>query len=114
MSDPQILVKIEPGHDIVSALELAMRDRRVRHGAVASLIGALDSATVSTMAGDYCDIPTTCTGPYELSGNGEIIDGAAHLHVVLSAYAQCIRAGHLIEGLVAEPFFVRVYVLPFG
>ena len=107
---------MEPGEEIVASLESAMRLAGLQQGAVTSLIGALDVGKINTMDGSGRDVPQTFIGPYDLSGNGEIIDGAAHLHVVLSGYHsrmdERVRAGHLVAGVVAQQFFVRAYILP--
>ena len=48
--------------------------------------------------------------PFELTGTGEVVDGAVHVHVVLAG-EDVTAAGHLHSAIVRE-FFVRAYVTP--
>jgi predicted DNA-binding protein with PD1-like motif len=57
------------------------------------------------------DIVTEYTQPFELSGTGEISDGAVHIHVVLGREGDTALAGHLHRATV-QTFFVHAYVLP--
>jgi predicted DNA-binding protein with PD1-like motif len=86
----------------------------VENGAVASLIGAVDSCGISNMAkGDHTnDIVTELKKPLEFSGTGEIKGGKLHVHCVVSGEGNTAFGGHLHWARV-ENFFVNAYVLPF-
>jgi predicted DNA-binding protein with PD1-like motif len=78
--------------------------------AIVSLIGALEGCAISMATDDYTkDIVTEYTEPMELTGTGEIGDGA--VHVVLRRQGDEAKAGHLRWGNV-DHFFVNAYVLP--
>lgn len=85
----------------------------VRDGAIVSVIGAADAFTVSTMpAGDAnSDVLTEYTQPAEMSGTGEIVDGAVHIHAVMAVAGDRAVSGHLHAAHVGT-HFARAYVIP--
>ena len=108
-----ILVSVQPGQEVIATLTAELDRLGVRSGAVVSLIGAVGACSISTMAADdYTkDVVTEYAAPMELSGTGEVKDGAVHLHVVLGLAGDETRSGHLHAATV-DHFFVNAYVLP--
>jgi predicted DNA-binding protein with PD1-like motif len=85
----------------------------ISDGAIVSLIGAVDTFTVSTMpAGDAtADTLTDYAQPAEMSGTGEIVDGVVHIHAVMAVDGDRAVSGHLHRAEV-KTHFARAYVLP--
>lgn len=108
-----ILVSVQPGQEVMATLTAELARRGIANGAIVSLIGAVEGCEISTMAADdYAkDIITEYAEPCELSGTGEIKDGAVHVHVVLGRQGDDTRSGHLHSAQVVH-FFVNAYVLP--
>jgi uncharacterized protein len=84
----------------------------VTNGAIVSLIGAADSFTISTMPEDDAskDIITEYSVPAEMSGTGEIVDGAVHIHAVMAVEGDRGVSGHLHRAEIGT-WFARAYVL---
>ena len=84
----------------------------ITNGAIVSLIGAVDSFTVSTMPADDAtrDTVTDYTLPAEMSGTGEIVDGTVHVHAVLAVEGDRAVSGHLHRAQIGA-WFARAYVL---
>lgn len=108
-----LLLSVASGEEVMATLQRQVTERGIENGAVVSLIGAVESAAVSTMAKDDAsnDIITEYHQPLELSGTGEIKDGKLHVHVVLGAEGNETISGHLHWATV-KTFFVNAYVLP--
>jgi uncharacterized protein len=85
----------------------------IDNGAIVSLIGAVDSFTMSTMPKHDAtkDLITDYTLPAEMTGTGEITNGTVHIHAVMAIEGDQALAGHLHRAEI-ETFFVRVYVIP--
>jgi predicted DNA-binding protein with PD1-like motif len=83
-------------------------------GAIVSIVGAVDTYTVSTLDPDGSGDDVLHHGKIaEMSGTGEIVGGVAHIHAVFGSDGGCVVAsGHLEAAQVAAHFFVRVYVVP--
>ena len=85
----------------------------IDNGAIVSLIGAVDSFTISTMPKRDAtkDVITDYTLPAEMTGTGEITNGMVHIHAVMAIEGDQALAGHLHRAEI-ETFFARVYVVP--
>ena len=85
----------------------------IANGAIASLIGAVDSFTISTMPKHDAtkDVVTDYTLPAEMTGTGEITNGTVHIHAVMAIESDQAVAGHLHRAQI-ETFFARAYVIP--
>lgn len=85
----------------------------IANGAIVSLIGAVDSFTISTMPENdaTADVVTKYDLPAELHGSGEINDGKVHIHATMAVAGDKGLAGHLHAAEV-RTHFVRAYVLP--
>jgi uncharacterized protein len=83
------------------------------NGAIVSLIGAVDSFTISTMPKHDAseDIITDYSLPAEMTGTGEITNGTVHIHVVMAVEGDQAVAGHLHRAEIGT-FFARAYVIP--
>lgn len=84
----------------------------ITQAAIVSLIGAVDSFTVSTMpAGDATkDIVTDYKMPAEMSGTGEITDGSVHIHAVMAVEGDRAISGHVHRANIGT-WFARAYVV---
>jgi predicted DNA-binding protein with PD1-like motif len=84
----------------------------ILNGAIVSLIGAVDSFTISTMPKHDAskDVLTEYAMPAEMTGTGEIVDGTVHIHTVMAVEGDRGVTGHLHRAEVGS-WFARVYVL---
>lgn len=108
-----LLVSVQPGEEVIESIGRQLEELGVADGAIAALIGAVDSCGISNMAkNDHRDnILTELQQPLELSGTGEIKAGKVHVHCTLSGENNSALGGHLHWARV-ENFFVNAYVLP--
>lgn len=85
----------------------------IRNGAIASLIGAVDRFTISTMRETDAseDIISTYDLPAEMTATGEIVDGTIHVHAVMAVEGDRCIGGHLHSATIST-FFARAYVIP--
>lgn len=99
--------------ELISALAAAAKERGIVHAAIVSLIGAVDSFTVSTMpALDATrDVLTDYDLPAEMTATGEIVDGKPHIHAVMAVEGDRPIAGHLHRAQVST-WFTRAYLMP--
>jgi len=106
------VISVKPGEEVMESLARQLEERHVQHGAIVSLIGAIDACCISNMpkrdATD--DILTEYHQPSELSGTGEIVDGKPHIHCVLGTENDSAMTGHLHWARV-ETHFVNAYVV---
>lgn len=94
---------------------LAQKAQRldIANGAIVSLIGAVDSFTISIMPQHDAtkDVITDYPVPAEMTGTGEITNGAVHIHAVMAIEGDKAVAGHLHRAEI-RTFFGRAYVIP--
>jgi predicted DNA-binding protein with PD1-like motif len=85
----------------------------IANGAIASLIGAVDSFTISTMPKHDAtkDVVTDYALPAEMTGTGEIANGTVHIHAVMAIEGDQAVAGHLHRAEIGT-FFARAYIIP--
>ncbi|MFF0386927.1 PCC domain-containing protein [Streptomyces sp. NPDC004286] len=102
-----------PAGELVDELNRQAAAAGIVNAAIVSLIGAVDSFTVSTMPEDDAlkDTITEYDLPGEMTGTGEFRNGFAHLHVVMGVHGDRAIAGHLHEAIV-RTHFARAYVIP--
>jgi predicted DNA-binding protein with PD1-like motif len=105
------LITVSKGEEVMSTLQAAVTAAGIEHATI-SLIGAVDSATISVMKADDAsvDYEREYRQPLELTGTGEVTDGKLHLHVTLFGEGGTV-GGHLHRADV-EAHFVRAYVTP--
>jgi predicted DNA-binding protein with PD1-like motif len=84
----------------------------IANGAIASLIGAVDSFTISTMPKHDAtkDVVTDYALPAEMTGTGEITNGTVHIHAVMAIEGDQAVAGHLHRAEIGT-FFARAYII---
>jgi predicted DNA-binding protein with PD1-like motif len=80
-------------NELVADLTRQAAEHGIRNAAIVSLIGALDSFTLSTMPADDAtkDVLTSYDFPAEMSGTGEIVDGVIHVHAVRTFFTSSRR-----------------------
>jgi predicted DNA-binding protein with PD1-like motif len=101
--------------ELVHAVSRAAKDAGITDGAIVSLIGSVDSFTVSTMPrhDPTAEIVSRHNLPAEIHGTGEITDGTVHIHATMAVEGDHAIAGHLHSAEVTT-WFVRAYVVPLG
>jgi predicted DNA-binding protein with PD1-like motif len=106
------VIEINNG-ELMQSLTDQLAELGVDRGAIVSLIGGVDSFTISTMpAADATkDIITDYDLPAEMSGTGEVVDGKPHVHAVMAVEGDRAISGHLHAAHVGT-WFARVYVAP--
>lgn len=99
--------------ELMESVNRQTAEAGIENAAIVSLIGAVDSFTISTMPKDdaLADTITTYKQPAEMTGTGEIKNGFAHIHAVMGIEGDQGVTGHLHEAHVGT-HFARVYVLP--
>jgi hypothetical protein len=106
------VIEVRDG-ELLSAIEQGARERGIANAAIVTLIGAVDSFTVSTMPAEDAtkDIITDYGQPAEMTATGEIVDGKPHIHAVMAVEGDRGIAGHLHRAQVGT-WFARAYVTP--
>lgn len=99
--------------ELVASIAHQAKEAGIASAAIVSLIGAVDSFTVSTMPKDdpSKDILTDYNMPAEMSGTGEIVDGVVHVHAVMAVEGDRAISGHLHRAQVGH-WFARAYLQP--
>jgi predicted DNA-binding protein with PD1-like motif len=110
--DTVITLEVQHG-ELVEGLTKQVASAGITNGAIVSLIGAVNSFTLSTMPADDAtsDVITDYSQPAEMSGTGEIIDGVVHIHATMAVAGDKGLSGHLHRALV-DTWFARAYVMP--
>jgi predicted DNA-binding protein with PD1-like motif len=106
-----VVIEIRNG-ELIEALAKEAHRRGLDNGAIVSLIGAVDTFTISTMPATdaRADVITAYTMPAEMTGTGEITDGTVHIHAVMAVEGDRAISGHLHSAQVGT-WFARAYVL---
>jgi uncharacterized protein len=106
-----IVIEVHDG-ELLDAIEKSARERGITDAAIVTLIGAVDSFTVSTMpAADATkDLITDYDLPAEMTATGEIVDGRPHIHAVMAVEGDRAIAGHLHKAQIGT-WFARAYLL---
>jgi uncharacterized protein len=107
------LVTVQSGQEVLETIAAHASDRGVTDAAIVSLIGAVDTACVSTMSQLDATDNTLIDydQPMEATGTGEIRDGTVHIHIVLGVEGNTPISGHLHRATV-ETHFVNAYIQP--
>jgi uncharacterized protein len=107
-----IALEVRQG-ELIAALTRQAADLGIKDGAIVSLIGAVDSFTLSTMPADdpAKDVVTDYRQPAEMSGTGEITGGTVHIHATMAIAGDVGLSGHLHRAEVGA-WFARAYVIP--
>ena len=106
------VIEVRDG-ELLGELERAAAAEGISDAAIVTLIGAVDTFTVSTMpAGDATkDVLTDYDLPAEMTATGEIVDGKPHVHAVMAVEGDRAIAGHLHRAQVGT-WFARAYIEP--
>jgi predicted DNA-binding protein with PD1-like motif len=107
-----LVIEVRDG-ELLDAIEQSAKKRGVTDAAIVTLIGAVDSFTISTMpAADASkDIITSYDLPAEMSGTGDVVGGRVHIHATMAVEGDRAISGHLHRAQVGT-WFARVYLLP--
>lgn len=99
--------------ELMDGISQRVKDLGITNAAIVSLIGAVDSFTVSTMpaADATADVLTNYALPAEMHGAGEVTDGVVHIHATMAVEGDRGISGHLHRAQVGT-WFARAYVLP--
>jgi predicted DNA-binding protein with PD1-like motif len=99
--------------EMMESLTQQAKDHGVTDGAIVSLIGGVDSFTLSTMPTNDAtsDLVSSYELPAEMHGSGEIKDGVVHVHATMAVQGDRAVAGHLHRAQIGT-WFARAYVLP--
>ena len=105
------LIKVGEGEEVVATIGRAVAELGLTDGSI-TLVGAVHEARVSVVrkSDPRDDLVRDYAQPFELTGTGEIVGGAVHLHVTLAG-EDLVVAGHLHAATVRE-FFVHAYLTP--
>ncbi len=106
-----LVVEIREG-ELLDQLRQAARDKGITDAAIVTLIGAVDSFTLSTMPADDAtkDVLTDYDMPAEMTATGEIVDGKPHIHAVMAVEGDRAISGHLHRAQIGT-HFARAYLL---
>lgn len=101
----------ENTEDFVAELNRKLEVDSIKNAAITSVIGGVESCTISTMSKDDAtkDNLTEYLEPLELLGNGDVFDGKLHIHVTLGRENNVAIMGHLHKASV-KTWFVKVYL----
>jgi predicted DNA-binding protein with PD1-like motif len=106
-----LVIEVRDG-ELLDAIEQSAKERGIADAAIVTLIGAVDSFTLSTMpAGDATkDIITDYELPAEMTATGEIVNGKPHVHAVMAVEGDRAISGHLHRAQIGT-WFARAYLL---
>ena len=106
-----LVIEVRDG-DLLEGIEQSVKERGIADAAIVTLIGAVDSFTLSTMpAADAAkDVLTDYDMPTEMTATGEIVDGRPHIHAVMAVEGGRAISGHLHRAQVGT-WFARAYLL---
>lgn len=97
------MITLEVLHgELMEGLTKQAADAGITHAAIVSLIGAVESFTLSTKPADdaTADVVTDYSQPAEMSGTGEIVDGVVHIHATMAVAGDKGLSGHLHRTVV--------------
>ena len=96
-----VLVRLNPGEDVLLSLREAVRDSGITHGLILSGVGSLDRYhvhVVKTTNMPPGDVFFEGEGPFDiLTLTGAILGGRVHAHITFSNTEKAL-GGHLEEG----------------
>jgi predicted DNA-binding protein with PD1-like motif len=106
-----VVIEVRDG-ELIETVTREARQRGIRNAAIVSLIGAVDEFTVSTMPTHDAtkDVVTSYVQPAEMTGSGEITEGAVHVHAVMAVEGDRAVCGHLHNARIGA-WFARVYLI---
>jgi predicted DNA-binding protein with PD1-like motif len=98
--------------ELMESLTRQAQEHGIVNAAIVSLIGGVDSFTVSTMPADDAskDLVSTYSLPAEMHGSGEIKDGVVHVHATMAVQGDRAVAGQVHRAQIGT-WFARAYVI---
>lgn len=98
--------------ELIESLTRQAKELDIGNAAIVSLIGGVDSFTVSTMPADDArkDVISSYSLPAEMHGSGEIKDGVVHVHATMAVQGDRAVAGHVHSARIGT-WFARAYVI---
>jgi len=104
-----IMVRLDPGQDLLIGLRQAVEETGISHGAILAGVGSLSAYhyhVVSTPVMPPENAFVRGTGPYDiLIVTGAILDGRVHAHLTFSN-TDIAMGGHLEEGCIVLTFAI--------
>jgi uncharacterized protein len=106
-----LVIEVRDG-ELLGTIEQSARKQGIANAAIVTLIGAVDSFTLSTMpAGDATkDVITDYELPAEMTATGEIVNGRPHIHAVMAVEGDRAISGHLHKAQIGT-WFARAYLV---
>jgi predicted DNA-binding protein with PD1-like motif len=107
-----LVIEIREG-DLLEEIEQSAKEMGIEDAAIVTLIGAVDSFTLSTMPADDAtkDVLTDYDLPAEMTATGEIVGGKPHIHAVMAVEGDRAVSGHVHRAQIGT-WFARAYVMP--
>ncbi|HEY3411949.1 MAG TPA: PPC domain-containing DNA-binding protein [Armatimonadota bacterium] len=106
-----VLVRMDPGEDVLTALRAAVEREGIRNGVILSGVGSLNAFNVHVVGVPSlptCDVFVHGDGAYDiLTLAGTVIEGRVHAHITFSDTEKAY-GGHLEEGCRVLTFAVAV------
>lgn len=98
--------------ELMESLARQAKELGITNAAIVSLIGGVDSFTVSTMPADDAgkNMVSTYSLPAEMHGSGEIKDGTIHVHATMAVQGDRAVAGHVHSAQIGT-WFARAYLI---
>ncbi|MEV6929635.1 PPC domain-containing DNA-binding protein [Dactylosporangium sp. NPDC051485] len=105
------VAEVRSGEEVIESITRQVAARNITAASL-TVIGAIKGCTISVMPkGDETDdILTDYDEPFEITGTGEVVNGAVHVHVSAGGEGRTV-VGHLHRATVSH-WFVRAYVTP--
>jgi predicted DNA-binding protein with PD1-like motif len=99
--------------ELMESLTEQAAELDITNAAIVTLIGAIDSFTVSTNPASDPTAHTYSTYdlPAEMTATGEFVDGRPHIHAVMAVQGDRTIGGHLHRARL-DTSFARAYVIP--
>jgi predicted DNA-binding protein with PD1-like motif len=106
-----LVIDVRDG-ELLATIEQSAREHGIANAAIVTLIGAVDSFTLSTMPADDAtkDVITDYELPAEMTATGEIVNGRPHIHAVMAVEGDRAISGHLHKAQIGT-WFARAYLL---
>jgi len=106
-----VLVRVNPGDDLLLSLQEAVRRENLRNGVIVSGVGSLSRYRVHVVKTTELppgDVFFDGEGPFDiLALTGAVLDGRVHAHITFSNTEKAL-GGHLEEGCRVLTFAVAV------
>ncbi len=106
-----LVIEVRDG-ELLDAIDRTVKERGIDSAAIVTLIGAVDSFTLSTMPANDAtqDVITEYELPAEMTATGEIVGGRPHVHAVMAVEGDQAISGHLHRAQIGT-WFARAYLL---